>query len=104
MAKLCSKCGLTKVESEFYVRPNGNLHSWCKRCTKELRVQRNPEIAAYQRRKRKERTGAERDLEKDYQLQYNFGISLEEYQAMLQQQDDSCAICGKGSGTDIWNG
>src|SRR5207302_10532734 len=60
---------ISKAESEFYVRPNGNIHSWCIACMKQLRVDRNPEIAAYQRRRRKNRSGAERSEEHTSELQ-----------------------------------
>src|SRR5205807_10596263 len=103
MAKLCPKCGSTKAESEFYVRPNGNIHSWCIACMKQLRVDRNPEIAAYQRRRRKNRSGAEREIEKDYQLQYKFGITLDKYNEILEVQGYCCAVCGKEDDTDLHN-
>jgi Autographiviridae endonuclease VII len=104
MDKLCPKCGETKAEAAFYTRPNGNLQSWCIACMKALRVQRNPQIAEYQRRRRAGRTGVERELEKDYQLQYKFGISLQEYNEMLEAQGHCCAICGKADGTDLHAG
>lgn len=104
MAKLCTKCGETKADSEFYIRRTQALHSWCIACMKELRIKRNPVIAEYQRRRRKGRSGVERDLEKDYQLQYNFGITLDEYNTKLENQNYCCAICGKESGTDLHSG
>lgn len=55
----------------------------------------------YQKRKRAGRTGEERLAEKDYQLKYNFGISLVQYKDMLEKQNYSCAICGKRNGLDL---
>jgi hypothetical protein len=104
MHKLCPKCGESKAVTAFYTRPNGNPQSWCISCTKTLRVQRNPEIAAYQARRRAQRTASEKELAKEYQLQYHFGISLQEYNEMLEAQGHCCAICGKADGTDLHAG
>lgn len=102
--KICPKCGVKKLENDFYVRPRGDLQSWCKDCMKALRVQRNPQIAAYQHRRRSGRTEEERASAKDYQLKYHFGISLEDYKALLVSQNYRCAICDKLSGEDAHNG
>jgi len=32
--KICSKCGVEKAESEFYIRTNGKLRTECKDCNK----------------------------------------------------------------------
>lgn len=41
---------------------------------------------------------------KNYQLQYNFGISLSEYNNMLEEQGYRCAICDKQHLTDKHDG
>ncbi len=41
---------------------------------------------------------------KDYQLQWNFGITLDDYNEMLKRQNGLCAICSKASGTDKHSG
>lgn len=102
--KLCPKCSVERPDDAFYVRATGNLQSWCIACTKELRVQRNPQIAAYQRKKRSGRTEEEKLLSKDYMLQYHFGISLDDYREMLERQDYSCAVCKRADGTDKHSG
>lgn len=98
--KTCTKCGTAKPKVDYYVRKGGRLHSWCISCIKELRMSRNEEIAEYQRRRRAGRTGGEREREKDYQLNYHFGISLEDYQELLEAQGYSCAVCKKPHGED----
>src|SRR6267142_1909548 len=99
--KLCSKCGVEQQEGAFYVRPNGRLHSWCIACMKALRVRRNPEIAVYQQNRRDRATAQDKRDGKNYQLRYNFGITLSEYEEMLEKQHYRCAVCEKQNGTDI---
>ena len=44
------------------------------------------------------------DKYKEYLLERNFGISLEEYKAMLEAQNNACAICHKANGSDRHKG
>lgn len=41
---------------------------------------------------------------KNYQLQYHFGISLQDYNEMLEAQNYRCAVCEKPHGSDIHSG
>lgn len=41
---------------------------------------------------------------KDYLLQRNFGITLEDYNTLLEAQGGACAVCGKLNGSDIHSG
>ena len=104
--KQCSNCEVLRPDDQFYQRSDrpGVLHSWCIVCTKELRVSRNVAIAAYQKRRRADRNTEEKRVEKDYQLRYNFDLTLAAYNAMLEAQDYVCAICGKENGTDAHSG
>lgn len=45
--------------------------------------------------RRKATYGRNRDTYRRYRLKVNFGISLEEYTAMLERQNGLCAICGE---------
>lgn len=82
-AKRCMKCGLTKSSSEF--------HKWkaeCKACCRDRReawVKANPEkVRAINRRKK---------------LRKNFGLSIEQWNELLNRQSRRCAICGKPHST-----
>lgn len=70
--KKCSLCKVEKPFTDFYKartsRNIGRVHGWCKDCTKE-------------------RARAS-------QLKSKYGISLEQYETMLQEQGSRCAICG----------
>ena len=84
MEKKCTKCGEVKQETDFYKtgrktdkNPN-QRHSVCKECTKK-RVS-----AEYHADPTKQRR---RDLMR------NYGITLEQYEEMLEMQGHKCALC-----------
>ena len=78
--KKCTKCGKQKDLSEFYkIKTSGNLHGSCKDCFK---------LAS---KKSREKYG--KNHRKDLTLKWWYGISLEEYNTMLNGQDGKC-VCG----------
>ena len=82
--KQCSKCNQTKSLSDFYIIPkSGNPHGSCKECFK-LSSKRS-----------REKLG--REHRKNYELQWHYGIGLEEYNEMLNQQGSKC-VCGAFTG------
>ena len=82
--KQCSKCNQTKSLSDFYIIPkSGNPHGSCKECFKK----KSKESA--------QRLG--RDHRKNYALQWHYGIGLETYKEMLEEQEGKC-VCGSTTG------
>lgn len=80
MIKTCSKC--KEPEKDFY--PNvahvDGLQSQCKDCCLDYKKTIHDPVA----RRR-------------YNLKYNFGITPEDYEDMLTDQNGGCAICGVAS-------
>lgn len=71
MSKLCNSCGYTKEFLEFTRNSNSpdGYYSLCKQC------------------------------KRDRQYKATYGISLEEYQTLLELQEECCAICGDHAST-----
>jgi len=74
--KLCTKCLIEKPLDAFFTYNSGAIAGWCKVCRRERARLRS---ADYRR-------------EQKYKLTY--GITVEDYEEMLKQQNYSCKICG----------
>jgi hypothetical protein len=76
-------------------RKNG-LSSWCKECRQVSgRLWRSKQDSEELKRNAKERYHKAFNSEKarDYSLRYRYGISQQEYDILLKNQNDTCAIC-----------
>jgi hypothetical protein len=95
--KWCSRCGETKLATEFHVRhaSNDGRVSRCKQC-----------IAAYDREyfsansdrlraQAKNRYGATKHQVRVKQMRRMYDLTIAEYDAMRDAQDNQCAICGR---------
>ena len=90
--KVCKKCGVAKKNDRFYkeARVKDGLSARCKACckadAKEV-FRANPE--PYRKRAREvppEKSRAQR-------LRKKYGITIDDYNRMLEQQGGTCAIC-----------
>lgn len=75
--KTCSKCKENKALAAFAVRSTAKdgKRTQCKACDQKYRLENQDEI-------------------REYHYQNRYGISLEQYEEKLKEQDYSCAICG----------
>ena len=80
--KKCGRCDTEKHRDEFYIRANGWASHLCKECTKAARRKNYDPLK-----------------KKDYDLKRLYGIGLEEYNDMLEDQCGGCWICGKTEDT-----
>jgi hypothetical protein len=95
-SKWCNSCERQLPLDAFALsaaRPSGR-QSYCRGCqTEATRRYRaaHPERAREKNRRTRERFG--RDYYRDRNLRLNHGITLVEYEALLEAQDGLCAIC-----------
>lgn len=82
--RVCAKCHIAKPVSEFPARERdtpSKRRSNCKACR-----------AAYMR-EYWERRGGQTRTGKNAELRRRYGLSIEQYEAMVQRQGGVCAIC-----------
>jgi hypothetical protein len=111
--KVCGKCGEAKPLEEFY--SNGvRRKSFCKPChikavkarsqtpegkATRRRYERGPGYAAILARRK---TPEGRVRWKDYKLRYDYGVTLEQFNAMIDAQGGRC-FCGEPFGDEFRN-
>lgn len=121
--KTCTKCFVEKPPEGFYFQKNkgskgGCLSAYCKTCTCSIRKAfRDANVELIRERKhqyhinhREKRNKSKRDRrlflrktnpseivkrDKERWLKYVYGITIEKYESMRAEQNDSCAICKK---------
>lgn len=78
--KVCKDCGISKPLSDFYMHKSkkSGFQSYCKGCANIRRVE--------WARKNTEKT-------RQYKLKYQYGISVEEFEQMITDQNGKCSIC-----------
>lgn len=91
----CTKCGILRPKDQFYKKKGGRegLHPWCKICSTEHHRRVDPEInrAKWRDYEENHRTpGSKRDA----LLRRKYGITLADFDAVIERQDGLCALCG----------
>jgi hypothetical protein len=90
-SKTCKKCGLMKQRGEFTVRASGprvgHLSSYCKPCTSKA-------VGLAYLEKNKRDPTVYRRCEWPSKLKRLYGITVDDYHAMLARQGGGCAVCG----------
>jgi hypothetical protein len=92
---MCGACYdryLRETNPQYKERQRANSRKW--------REQNSEKCKAYERRRR-ERLSKDPEYKKtrrDQMLRSKYGITSEDYEAMLAKQNNGCAICGRAPG------
>lgn len=88
--KTCGKCKELLEESSFHraSREKSGLQPWCKTCRKGWKSEERKEY-------HKNRYHDNKDNYLNWTYQRHYGITLEEYNTMLENQNGVCSICNK---------
>jgi len=107
--RICKQCLIEKPFNEFVNGKKGYLRT-CKNCRGENTKIKNRENFAQRQIENKKRYLKEKDIRilrgKEYRknnpdatrstlLKSKYGLTLDDYNKKLTEQNDSCAICGK---------
>lgn len=104
MMKKCSKCELVKSFNFFYKlskSPDGHAY-WCKQCNSEYHnewvkeeLKINPDFAKKQSVAVSKSQKKNSRKTKNKELSRKYGITVEQFEAMVLVQNNLCAICHK---------
>jgi hypothetical protein len=91
MEKSCNKCGIVKPISDYYVRKKGSkgqnlYHGQCKKCLNAFNLKKYYGATEEQVLKRKENNLRTH-------LNRKYGLTLENFSAMILKQNNKCKIC-----------
>ncbi len=99
-SKSCKKCNIEKPISEFWMtdKKYGYLRNSCKDCDRETARRY---YANNEEHRERVRTSAKRNAKpatpeksRSYSLKYKYGLTKEQYEAMVIDQGGKCALCG----------
>lgn len=95
--KTCRTCSQTKPVEEFTVssRAYGRIYyaSDCKECCRSKHKKRWSSMSKEERQTRNAVGNAKKEYHKNYRLITKYGITLEQFNIMYQEQQGQCAIC-----------
>jgi len=76
--KICTKCGIRRKLEEYHIQKGGKFghKTSCKKCTNTIYKQPYNSIRA-----------------RKNQIKYQYGMSIEDYNILLNKQNNKCAIC-----------
>lgn len=95
--KICTKCGIEKILTDFHFHKAGKFQriSWCKDCQRQQRK----EYHLLHKKESKEYSKIynlkNKEVLKIRRLKYRYGITIEDYNNKLIEQNGVCAICEK---------
>lgn len=94
--KKCPQCNLVLDAGMFSPDKSkiSGLRSWCKPCSHRVWKEKRDPVKERARLKAYAAKEESKQKMRDYHLKRNYGISLDDYNKLHEQQGGVCAICG----------
>ena len=106
-SKICKSCSVEKSVSEFhiakkpgtigsdgYMRKTICYKSYCKECLRKIQRERYHKLDDEKKRQRRQNNSCNNfEYRQSYRLKTHFGLTTEEFSAMIEQQNNKCKIC-----------
>ena len=98
--KVCKTCGIEKSYSDYPINRQGKNNpiykAHCKECYRKKQMERYYQTPVEDRRERRRKNRSRRpSYQKQYRLKSRYGgLTLEQFYAMIEEQDNMCKICG----------
>ena len=95
MTKVCKKCSIEQPISSFCKKRDrvDGYNTICKSCVSLWQQVHYNKPGIKQKRIKRQSSDEYQLYIRKFRLKTQYGLSLEQYQAMLTSQDDCCAIC-----------
>ena len=95
--KVCKTCGVETPYSEYHIAKQGKggpiYKAHCKECYRKKEIENNHKMPISAKRDRRRRN-YNPDYHKSYRLRTRYGLTEEQFQGMIVEQNLSCKICG----------
>jgi hypothetical protein len=94
-SKCCNRCKIVKPINDYYRHSKNRVKSTCKECENKLSLENYHKLTDSEKTQRslRNRELMGKQYFKQYKLKTKYGLSLEQYENMLSEQDGKCCIC-----------
>jgi len=95
--KYCNKCDKWKEENEFSInnKTKDRLSNYCKKCeVNRVKKWKSNNLDKVKSQKKRYKNNNPTQIRKE-KLKYKYNITINDYNDMLIQQKECCAICHK---------
>lgn len=96
VTKQCTRCKVEKPLAAFHFEKCRQLYrSDCRECRRKYRSERNkrPEVKQARNIYRRKAHQSNPDIKRSSRYRYKYGISLDDYNRMVEAQNGVCQIC-----------